>query len=86
MARPSGSVARLECSGYTLARMRYEIVFAPSALRELHELRAFDRAEVRDAIERYLRHEPARVSRSRIKRLQDLRQPQFRLRVGELRG
>lgn len=65
--------------------MRYEIVLAPSALRELQVLRAFDRARVRDAIEHYLRHEPTRVSRSRIKKLDGLRQPQFRLHVGELR-
>jgi mRNA-degrading endonuclease RelE of RelBE toxin-antitoxin system len=43
------------------------------------------RAEVRDALESCLRHEPTRVSRSRIKRLRGLAQPQFRLRVGEVR-
>lgn len=31
----------------------------------------------------HLRHEPAKVSRSRIKRLRGLRQPQYRLRVDE---
>jgi mRNA-degrading endonuclease RelE of RelBE toxin-antitoxin system len=31
------------------------------------------------------RHEPAKVSRSRIKRLRGLRRPQYRLRVGEIR-
>jgi mRNA-degrading endonuclease RelE of RelBE toxin-antitoxin system len=65
--------------------MRYEIVLAPGAVRELRSLRAYDRAQVRDAIERFLRHEPTRVSRARIKRLRGLRQPQFRLRVGETR-
>jgi mRNA-degrading endonuclease RelE of RelBE toxin-antitoxin system len=48
-------------------------------------LRAHERAQALDAIERFLRHEPTRVSRSRIKRLRGLRQPQFRLRVGETR-
>jgi len=32
-------------------------------------------AEVRDALERHLRHEPTRVSKSRIKRLRGLSQP-----------
>ena len=65
--------------------MRYQIVLAPGAIRDVKSLRAHDRAQVRDAIERFLRHEPTRVSRSRIKRLRGLRQPQFRLRVGETR-
>jgi mRNA-degrading endonuclease RelE of RelBE toxin-antitoxin system len=42
-------------------------------------------SEVRDAVERYIRHEPIRTSKSRIKRLRDLAQPRFRLRVGETR-
>jgi len=40
---------------------------------------------VRDALERHLRNEPTRVSKSRIKRLRGLSQPQYRLRVGEVR-
>lgn len=40
---------------------------------------------VRDALERHLRHEPARTSRSRIKRLKGLARPQYRLRVDEIR-
>jgi mRNA-degrading endonuclease RelE of RelBE toxin-antitoxin system len=65
--------------------MRFEIVLAPEAVRALRGLRAYERAEVRDAIEAFLRHEPTRVSRSRIKQMRGLRQPQFRLRVGETR-
>ena len=45
----------------------------------------FDRAAVRDALETYLRHVPARTSRSRIKRLRGLSRPQYRLRIGEVR-
>jgi mRNA-degrading endonuclease RelE of RelBE toxin-antitoxin system len=41
--------------------------------------------EVRGALEQHLRHEPERVTRSRIKRLRGLRRPQYRLRVGEIR-
>jgi len=43
------------------------------------------RAEVRDALEIHLRHEPTKSSRSRIKRLRGLARPQYRLRVGEIR-
>ena len=38
-----------------------------------------------DAIERHLRHEPTKVSRSRIKRLRGMARPQYRLRVDEIR-
>ena len=65
--------------------MRFEIVLAPSAINELRRLRADTRSRVRDAIERHLRHEPTRLSRSRIKRLRGLDRPQYRLRVGEIR-
>lgn len=65
--------------------MRYEVVLAPEAARAFRSLAAYHRAEVRDALERHLRHEPTRVSKSRIKRLRGLSHPQFRLRVGEVR-
>lgn len=65
--------------------MRYEIVLSPQAVEDLRRLDARDRATVRDALEVHLRYEPTKVSRSRIKRLRDLAQPQYRLRVGELR-
>ena len=72
-------------SGYIMARMRYEVVLAPEAATAFKSLPAYRRAEVRDALERHLRHEPTRVSKSRIKRLRGLSQPQYRLRVGEVR-
>ena len=65
--------------------MRYEVVLAPGAARSFKSLPAYRRAEVRDALERHLRHEPTRASKSRIKRLRGLSQPQHRLRVGEVR-
>jgi mRNA-degrading endonuclease RelE of RelBE toxin-antitoxin system len=68
-----------------MARVKYEVVLAPEAARAYRSLPAYRQAEVRDALERHLRHEPTRVSRSRIKRLRGLRQPQYRLRVGEVR-
>lgn len=65
--------------------MRYEVVLAPEAARAFRSLVAYQRAEVRDALERHLRHEPTRVSKSRIKRLRGISRPQYRLRVGEVR-
>jgi mRNA-degrading endonuclease RelE of RelBE toxin-antitoxin system len=65
--------------------MRFEIVLAPSAAEQFRALPARRRAEIRDALERHLRHEPTKQSKSRIKRLRGLRKPQFRLRVGEMR-
>jgi mRNA interferase RelE/StbE len=65
--------------------MRYEIVLAPDAAKAYRALPAYHRAEVRDALERHLRQQPTRTSKSRIKRLRGLSQPQYRLRVGEVR-
>ena len=65
--------------------MRFEIVLAPGAVKGLARLRPDHRSGVRDAIELHLRHEPTKVSKSRIKRLRGLDQPQYRLRVGETR-
>jgi mRNA-degrading endonuclease RelE of RelBE toxin-antitoxin system len=63
--------------------MRYEIVFSPEAIQDLKSLKAHKRSEVRDAIATHLRHEPTKASKSRIKRLRGLSQPQFRLRIRE---
>jgi len=65
--------------------MRFEILLAPEAVEDLRSLKANLRAEVRDALEAQLRHEPRRVRKSRIKRLRGLSRPQYRLRVGEVR-
>jgi mRNA interferase RelE/StbE len=63
--------------------MRYEIVLAPEAVVDLNAFKASVRSEIRDALERYLRHEPTKVSKSRIRRLRGLSRPQYRLRVGD---
>ncbi len=65
--------------------MRFEIVLAPDASKALQALPARVRGEVRDALERHLRFEPTKTSKSRIKRLRGLSQPQYRLRVNEIR-
>ncbi|HET7177466.1 MAG TPA: type II toxin-antitoxin system RelE/ParE family toxin [Solirubrobacterales bacterium] len=65
--------------------MRFEILLAPEAIEDLRRLDPDVRSGVRAAIELHLRHEPTRVSRSRIKRLRGMVKPQYRLRVGEVR-
>jgi mRNA-degrading endonuclease RelE of RelBE toxin-antitoxin system len=65
--------------------MRFEIILAPAAVENVKGLKARVRAEIRNTLETHLRHEPQKVSRSRIKRLRGLSQPQYRLRVGEFR-
>ena len=65
--------------------MRYEIILAPEAIRDAQHLKAHVRSTVRDAIEKHLRHKPTQVSKSRIKRLQGVSRPQFRLRVDDIR-
>lgn len=65
--------------------MPFEIVLAPEAVDDLYGLKANLRATVRDALEKHLRHEPTKTSRSRIKRLRGVQRPQYRLRIGEVR-
>ncbi len=65
--------------------MKYRVAFAPEALDDYRDLSARTRAEVRDAINRHLLHQPTRLSRSSIKRLRGTRKPQYRLRVGDVR-
>src|SRR5437773_11419258 len=65
--------------------MRFEIVLAPDASKALQALSARVRAEMRDALERHLRFEPTKTGKSRIKRLRGLSQPQYRLRVNDIR-
>ena len=65
--------------------MSFKIVLAPEAIEDLGALKASVRAVVRAALETHLRHEPTKVSRSRIKRLRGVRRPQYRLRVDGVR-
>jgi mRNA-degrading endonuclease RelE of RelBE toxin-antitoxin system len=84
MPSPKGPIGERHRS-YILGWMAYEIVLAPEAVEDLRALSANRRATVRTALDTHLRHEPAKTSRSRIKRLRGLRRPQYRLRVGETR-
>jgi len=65
--------------------MKYEIVLSPEAAQTYKALGARQKAEVRESIETHLRHEPMKISKSRIKRLRGLSKPQYRLRIGDLR-
>ncbi|NJN59042.1 MAG: type II toxin-antitoxin system RelE/ParE family toxin [Leptolyngbyaceae cyanobacterium SL_5_9] len=66
--------------------MRYEIIFSPEAEADIVALKASDRAKVLDAIEAFLRYEPEKTSKSRIKRLREMQKPQYRLRIDDLRA
>lgn len=65
--------------------MAYEIEFIDDALRDFRALDAPIRASIRRALATHLRHAPTKVSKSRLKRLRELRRPQYRLRVDEFR-
>jgi mRNA-degrading endonuclease RelE of RelBE toxin-antitoxin system len=63
----------------------FEVILAPGAATALKNLSAPHRTGVKEALEVHLTHEPTKVSKSRIKRLRGLSQPQYRLRVGDIR-
>jgi len=65
--------------------MAYEIRVTDNARDDFLALDARWRSIVKAAMQAYLRHEPAKESKSRIKRLHGLRQPQYRLRVDIIR-
>jgi mRNA-degrading endonuclease RelE of RelBE toxin-antitoxin system len=65
--------------------VQFEIILAPQAVDQLRALPAHVRSRVRDALETHLRHEPHKLSRSRIKRLRGMARPEYRLRVDEIR-
>jgi mRNA-degrading endonuclease RelE of RelBE toxin-antitoxin system len=65
--------------------MRFAIELTDEAVADFKALKTAARSTVKEAMEIHLRHEPEKVSRSRIKRLRELSKPQFRLRVGDFR-
>lgn len=64
---------------------KYGIVLKPSAIRDMDRLRKVDAARIADGMEKHLETEPRRESRSRIKRLRGIRDPDYRLRIGDHR-
>jgi mRNA interferase RelE/StbE len=69
----------------SIERMAFDIQFAQLATDDIDGLDARWRSAVLTAIETHLRFEPAKESRSRIKRLSEVENPQYRLRVDDLR-
>jgi mRNA interferase RelE/StbE len=65
--------------------MPFTIELAAEAVEDLRALKASKRSIVGSALEAHLRHEPTKTSRSRIKRLRDIDNPQYRLRIGGIR-
>ena len=65
--------------------MKHTVTLSPEARAHYHDLSAYNRAKVRTAIDDHLQHAPTAESKSRIKRLRDLRKPQYRLRVDNVR-
>ena len=63
----------------------YRIVFTQNAIDDFEELDARWKATIRDAISIHLTHEPGKESKSRIKKLKDIKHPEYRLRVDEMR-
>jgi mRNA-degrading endonuclease RelE of RelBE toxin-antitoxin system len=63
----------------------FDIILAPAAATALKNLSVPIRNGVTKALDVHLTHEPTKVSKSRIKRLRGLSQPQYRLRVGDIR-
>ena len=63
----------------------FEVVLTDEAKEHLRSLRRGKAVAVLNAIETYLKHEPDQTSKSRIKCLRELSQPQYGLRVGEIR-
>lgn len=63
----------------------FQIVFKPAAIRRLKQIKRFYAVAIVDAIERCLREEPERTSRTSIKRLRGHQETAFRLKVGGYR-
>jgi mRNA-degrading endonuclease RelE of RelBE toxin-antitoxin system len=64
---------------------KYEIILKRSAIADMDALRKFDATQIADAMEKHLLHHPTKESKSRIKRLRGIRNPDYRLRVGDYR-
>lgn len=65
--------------------MRYEVVIARSAAAAFKTLDGRWRSRLKQEMRAHLEHHPRMESKSAIKRLGGLRQPQYRMRVDEMR-
>jgi len=65
--------------------MKYEVVVAKDAQDQFGALDGRWRSRLKQEMREHLEHQPKQESRSRIKRLRGLRQPQYRMRVDGMR-
>jgi mRNA-degrading endonuclease RelE of RelBE toxin-antitoxin system len=65
--------------------MKFRIVIAKSVQESFKRLDARWRSALKEVMRTHLENAPKQESKSRIKRLKGLRQPQYRLRVDRLR-
>jgi mRNA interferase RelE/StbE len=63
----------------------FDVEFKPEATEALRRIKKYHAAQIVDAIESHLRHEPERPSRGLIKRLRGRQDAAYRLRVGNYR-
>lgn len=81
----NGSASKFPLDGSRLwpydGHVAFGIEFTSDAHQDFRQLDAHIRSAIREALETYLRHEPTKVSKSRIKRLRKLHRPQYRLRI-----
>jgi mRNA-degrading endonuclease RelE of RelBE toxin-antitoxin system len=63
----------------------YSIDLKPSAIRDLDGIRKYDPVRIADGIEKHLTFEPTRESKSRIRKLRGIQNPDYRLRIGDFR-
>jgi len=63
----------------------YRIIFTQNAIDDFDVLDARWQATIRDTVRIHLTYEPTRESKSRIKKLRELKHPQFRLRIEKMR-
>jgi len=59
----------------------YTIILKRSAIADLDALRKYDATQIANAMERHLQHDPTKESKSRIKRLRGISNPDYRLRI-----
>jgi addiction module RelE/StbE family toxin len=63
----------------------FTIILKRSAIADLDALRKYDATQIANAMERHLQHDPMKESKSRVKRLRGITNPDYRLRVGDYR-
>nr|VFK43357.1 MAG: mRNA interferase RelE/StbE [Candidatus Kentron sp. SD]VFK48778.1 MAG: mRNA interferase RelE/StbE [Candidatus Kentron sp. SD] len=65
--------------------MKYEIVLTDTAREHYRRLDARGRSLIKKGLKDHLTYEPTRLSRSRIKRLREIKHPEYRLRIDPYR-